>query len=617
MARAHVSEEEALALAATLLLRGAAGRVRRPRAPAPRRFEGATPEIAARLGGYFRASRRRVVAAVGRAAPGPGTLLRLDAAAIDSQAAAVLRDHLARSLRSTAAAALREGFSVAQRWMAERGLRKAATPAIYGTSLDQANERAMAWADQHAARLVTNINQTTRTMVREGVTAAVEAGASAKDLAKVLEESIGFSDYRSLMIARTELVFANSYGNVEGYRANGVTSKEWMVSQDEVCEACEAIDGEVIPIDDDFTLHLGKKLVAVPCPPGHPNCRCDILPVTPLDAELAAAAERRLKPRSRPTPKKPAPPPPPVLPTPAPPQPPPPPLEPIEEVHERMKRYARETWGAECHNPFPVRLDRFINGGLGHRTWTGLIELSPYTSSGLREAFRLRAAGEPLTADAALAMKVLFHEEIHGLGPRRAIEPDPAIPAQINARLLGVGWRSSPELADVAYYQTPIGRVLEEGLTETLALQDWRAAAEGLGFKTTPGVGPQPGGFGARGETYMNEREVVGELIRLGAGEAGEREMLLRLHTKVAPIRRAAALAEAIVGNLARSVSDPALRKAMVDAAEALIQQRFGFAAEGGRPDIAPSYFRDSFLRITRSRTLADVAEARAALRLI
>jgi Phage Mu protein F like protein len=147
----------------------------------------------------------------------------------------------------------------------------------FGISLDQANEASIAWARQHAAERVTLIRDDTRDMLRATVTQAIEEGWGAARLATELRDSAGFNAARSGLIARTEVLTANNRGNFDSYRASGVvTGKEWVTAGDdlvdeEICQANEdagpiGLD-EVFPSGDDS-------------PPGHPRCRCALLPTT-------------------------------------------------------------------------------------------------------------------------------------------------------------------------------------------------------------------------------------------------------------------------------------------------------------------------------------------------
>ena len=148
-------------------------------------------------------------------------------------------------------------------------------------AVDYARERAAEmvgkkWVD---GELVDNpkaewvIDEATRDMVRSTVTDAMQQGWSNDKLADELSSHYAFSDDRSTMIARTETAFADVQGNLTAYKASGlVGGKEWLVSAD-CCDDCEALDGVVVGLDEDFPDDGGDG------PPLHPRCECNILPV--------------------------------------------------------------------------------------------------------------------------------------------------------------------------------------------------------------------------------------------------------------------------------------------------------------------------------------------------
>lgn len=73
-----------------------------------------------------------------------------------------------------------------------------------GVDLDQVNERALNWAREHAAALVTQIEENTRDMIRDTVAEGIEQGWSTDQLAAELQASAGFDEDRARVIARTE-----------------------------------------------------------------------------------------------------------------------------------------------------------------------------------------------------------------------------------------------------------------------------------------------------------------------------------------------------------------------------------------------------------------------------
>jgi SPP1 gp7 family putative phage head morphogenesis protein len=139
---------------------------------------------------------------------------------------------------------------------------------------DQVNERALEWAQERAADLITQIEENTRDMLRDAIHEAIDEGIGADELADMIADSTGFSDYRAEMIARTETNRANNQGNLRAYKDAGVERKEWMTAGDDLveedCEDNEAVGA--IGLDEDFP--SGDD-----APPAHPNCRCSISPV--------------------------------------------------------------------------------------------------------------------------------------------------------------------------------------------------------------------------------------------------------------------------------------------------------------------------------------------------
>lgn len=133
------------------------------------------------------------------------------------------------------------------------------------------NEKAVAWAEAHAAELVTMIGDSTRNMIRADVVKALEEGWSADKLKSALMESTGFSKERAMRIARTETAFADMEANRTAYRESGVVKRKVWLLGGNPCELCEenAEQGE-IDLEDEWK--NGSS-------PVHPNCVCDEAPV--------------------------------------------------------------------------------------------------------------------------------------------------------------------------------------------------------------------------------------------------------------------------------------------------------------------------------------------------
>jgi hypothetical protein len=155
----------------------------------------------------------------------------------------------------------------------------------FGISLEQVNERSVAWAREHAAEQVTAIRENTREMLRATVTQSIEEGWGAIRLGEEIADSAGFSDARAEMIGRTETIAAENRGNREAYEdveeqlPGTVFGVEWLTAGDDlVSEECQENE-DVGPIGLDDVFPSGDD-----SPPLHPTCRCALLPVLePID----------------------------------------------------------------------------------------------------------------------------------------------------------------------------------------------------------------------------------------------------------------------------------------------------------------------------------------------
>lgn len=149
---------------------------------------------------------------------------------------------------------------------------------------DQINERVAAWADDRAAELVSQVDETTRDAIRDAVADGLADGLTAEEIADRIEglsDAGGlsaFSDGRAALIANTEIANANSQGALAGYReaqASGVSVlKEWLIADENVCDDCKDAADEG-PVDLEYVF----EAVDTDAPPGHPWCRCAISPV--------------------------------------------------------------------------------------------------------------------------------------------------------------------------------------------------------------------------------------------------------------------------------------------------------------------------------------------------
>lgn len=141
------------------------------------------------------------------------------------------------------------------------------------------NKKARQYAATRSAELVKQVSDSTREMIKSAVTQAIEEGWSTDQLSESLQDNQAFSAVRADRIARTEIAKAHVEGSMQIYRESGlVVKKKWLLST-EPCPICEenASDG-VIDIDENFS--SGDD-----APPAHPNCECDVIPITDDSAQ--------------------------------------------------------------------------------------------------------------------------------------------------------------------------------------------------------------------------------------------------------------------------------------------------------------------------------------------
>jgi HK97 family phage portal protein len=147
---------------------------------------------------------------------------------------------------------------------------------------------------QKGARLITQIDNTTRDALRDAIGEVLSTGGNVESVIAAIDAVMGERIARSSRIGRTETAAAFNFGTEEGYRQSKVVElKEWLTAGDEhVRDTHRELDGSQVPLDDVFVSSSGARLAF----PGDPNandpaetinCRCTIVAVT--DSTVKAA----------------------------------------------------------------------------------------------------------------------------------------------------------------------------------------------------------------------------------------------------------------------------------------------------------------------------------------
>jgi HK97 family phage portal protein len=151
-------------------------------------------------------------------------------------------------------------------------------------TFDPWSEKVKEWVRRRTADDVEKIQDTTKKAIRKTILAGMDEGWDMRQISKAVEADFelwesGGGAYRSMLIARTEVHAAASYGSHESARQSGVvTEKAWLSSNDppRARESHMKISGQWIPFEEDYVLD-GDVRMAAPGdgPPDEVvNCRC-------------------------------------------------------------------------------------------------------------------------------------------------------------------------------------------------------------------------------------------------------------------------------------------------------------------------------------------------------
>lgn len=120
-------------------------------------------------------------------------------------------------------------------------------------------------------RIWSNMTQLKSTL-DEILTQGMIQGKHPYELSRLLRKRIDVSKSNADRLLRTEMAVVQTESQLNNFRENGFGYAEIVAEADDfVCEDCEALDGEIVSLED-----------AVPgdnVPPFHPNCRCSLIPV--------------------------------------------------------------------------------------------------------------------------------------------------------------------------------------------------------------------------------------------------------------------------------------------------------------------------------------------------
>ncbi len=129
-------------------------------------------------------------------------------------------------------------------------------------------------AERLALRLAGTIVEDTRRMIREELSAGLQAGEPVAAIAERVRLQ-AFSPRRAATIAQTESSRAVHAGQGIAAKELGVTDWTWLASSD-ACDLCLSLDGNTVKIGEPFYVHpKGNPAYRVVYhAPAHPHCYC-------------------------------------------------------------------------------------------------------------------------------------------------------------------------------------------------------------------------------------------------------------------------------------------------------------------------------------------------------
>lgn len=153
-----------------------------------------------------------------------------------------------------------------------------------GMSFDLLDKRVIDAIRALCQRFARRVNETTWRMLKEALSAGIEAGEGADKLAARVEQTMTLRvNQSSGAIARTEVQAGTTAGTVEGWRQSGIVSqKMWIATfDDRVRDTHAEAHGQTVALDDDFTVGT-----ATGSGPGQMdeagetiNCRCAMIAI--------------------------------------------------------------------------------------------------------------------------------------------------------------------------------------------------------------------------------------------------------------------------------------------------------------------------------------------------
>lgn len=144
-------------------------------------------------------------------------------------------------------------------------------------SFDLANPRAVEWLKNNGVIHATSVATSYKDEVRQIIVDSVDEGTAIADIAdKLLGYFSESTPWKSLMVARTEVINGYGHGSLEGAQQVDMKEKKWLNAGDSEVSDWDIENQAKGWVSLDYSSYEGS-FGNVSAPASHPNCRCSLL----------------------------------------------------------------------------------------------------------------------------------------------------------------------------------------------------------------------------------------------------------------------------------------------------------------------------------------------------
>ena len=131
-------------------------------------------------------------------------------------------------------------------------------------------------AQQSVGKLIKSVGRDRARQIRDAIVNGEAHKESADSIIKSISEIGNYNDQHSRMIFVTEHKNLMMHGDLEDAVKKGYKYKRWVAATGDKdrCEICKALDGQSIPINQEFWASKDGKQWRGKAPASHPQCRC-------------------------------------------------------------------------------------------------------------------------------------------------------------------------------------------------------------------------------------------------------------------------------------------------------------------------------------------------------